>query len=942
MVLPDIGQGGTSASGIRAGSDLGPTRTYVRKGSGPELTAMIQVRLDADGALAGVEWVGAVDMHDLKMLSDEMIANGDLSIETFLEFASGGVPFRQWLQEQGVITAGMDEADFWKWFDENPDGLQRFYSEGGWDRTPQGTPYQTWKPGVNPSAEGTERTLMGAEFQRQTILQEVAPGSREWPQSIEHFHVTKPADPRIIELIGTGGVTDSTGAKIFDWDMSRATTNKQIRKQFAARKAWFRDDIDHWRANSPDYMSRPTTGPDAQKIGRIDEGVNLMFQMLMSKPTDFLSRSPAFRQFYWQRAGEMASFLDEADRARLLTSAEKARVLDGKDLASKAGGLLRRIRRQMGRENVVDEAMRYINDLAKSPQRVETGSIRTLEQLDEMAKAYAVAETKALLYDLSQRHNFTDSMRLIAPFGEAWFELISTWATLVKENPRIIRRMQQSISGARGSNPFADVEADGEQGRGFFFDDPSSGEEIFAYPGLGLIPDWMPFIGGAGEVSDNLELTGRVSGLNMMGQIMPGIGPVLQIPLSQFSYFNDVDNPNRFLRDLVMPFGVAEFDITNPETWLSTILPRWVNKGLAAWGQGGENNQRLYESTAIDVYKTLLMQGWSDDSPEEMQKTMEHAYKLAGDISRLRALATFAAPAGTSNLWEVSYDPKDQEGDVWAYTNLATAYRQIRDELGGDEVRAFKQFTDIFGLDPMLFTVAKTERVLPRAVTLESRKWEQDNGDLFQTENYSLTAHFAHPDAEEGEFDYETYLQQLTDDSRQGLTLEQWGLKRNQFVGRVAYSNFQRQADLRFDDAEQKTLWLRNAHSSLQVLFPGYGNPIAGTPTKPSLDQQIEELYRWENDIRLSDSEPGQALLKYLTLRDQIIRLTQTRLGYTSDVGFRSGKLAALYRRQLRATGASLIEQYPEFLALWQQILARELEEPESTNAPVNLAGVRF
>jgi hypothetical protein len=865
-------------------------------------------------------------------------------MEEFLDFASGGKPFRQWLQEEGVIPTGWDEADFWKWFEDNPDGLSRFYSDsnaGAYDPMMDEIG-GAFTPGTNPRVEGTETGLMGAEFERQTILQEVVPGSREWQQQIEHFHVTKPADPRIFELVGTNKITDADGATIFDWDMTHATTNKGIRKQFAERKAFFGEDIEHWRQSSPTYLSRPTTGPDSQAIGRIDESVNLMFQLLMSKPTDFLSRSPAFRQFYWQRAGEMASYLDETDRARLLESAAKANVLEGKDLASKAGGLVRRVRRQIGRENVVDEAMRYIDDLAGSPQVVEAGSLRTLEQVDEIAKAYAIEETKALLYDLSQRHNFTDSMRLIAPFGEAWFELITTWSTLIKENPRILRRIQQGISGARGSDPFGDVGADGEDGRGFFFNDPNSGEEIFAYPGLGLIPDWMPFIGGAGEVSDNLELTGRVSGLNMMGQVMPGIGPILQIPLSQFSYFNDVDNPSRVLRDIVMPFGVSEFDITNPGTWLSPIIPRWMNKGLAAWGQGSEQMQRNYESTAIDVYRTLLMQGWSDDSPEEMEKTMTHAYKLAGDISRLRALATFAAPAGTSNLWEVAYDPKDRDGDIWAYTNLATAYRQIRDELGGDEVRAFKQFTDIFGLDPMLFTVAKTERVLPRAITLESRKWEQDNLDLFATENYSLTAHFSHPDAEAGEFDYETYINQLTEETRESLTLEQWALKRNQFVGRVGYANFQRQADIRFQNEEQKVLWLRNAHSSLQVLFPGYGNPIAGTPTKPSLDQQIAELYRWNDEPRLSDTEPGQALLRYLATRDQVIRLTQTRLGYTSDVGFRTGKLSALYRRQLRATGASLIEQYPEFLALWQQVLARELEEPESTNAPVNLAGVRF
>ena len=915
-------------------------RTFVHKPDGDKpFTAIITTLVDPDtGKAVGVAYVGGLDGADLKKLADDIIGSKHMTYEDLINFSSDGAPFRSWLKQEGLLPEGGTEADFWKMFEENPDLLRKFYSR---EPKPNEFGYVIgFKSGKNPRNPRTSTTRMGAEFQRQALRQG-REAAQEMPQHTEFFKVERAGDPRIWELMGTGKITDDAGETVLDWGTERATTNKGIRDQFEARKAFFREDIDHWRQTAPTYLRRPVAMPGAKDIRRWDEGVNVMMQLLMSKPTDYLSRSPAFRQFYWQRAGEMASYLDEADRGRLLTAAEKANVLEGKDLASKAGGMMRRLRRSTGRENVVDEAMRYINDLAGSPAVIEEGAINTLEQLDEVAKAYAMEEVKQLLYDQSKRHNFTDSMRLIMPFGEAWFEVVSTWAKLMKENPRNIRRIQQGVQGARGANPFRDVGPDGEQGRGFFFNDPNSGEEIFAYPGMGLIPDWMPWIGGAGEV-ENLELTGRVSGLNLMGQIMPGIGPVLQVPLSQIGYFDDVENPNRALRDIIMPFGKSEFDVTDPATWLSPVLPRWVNKGLQAWGQGSEGNQRLYANTVIDVYKTLLMQGWSDDSPEDMSATLKEARRLAGDIARVRALASFAAPAGTTMLWEVTYDPQDKEGDVWAYSNLATAYRQVLDEYQGDEVQAFKQFQDLFGLDPMLFTVAKTQKVLPRAVTLEARAWEQNNKDLFAPEAYPLTAFYAKPDPPEGEFDYETYLLQLENDTRQPLTPEQWALKRNQFVGRISYANFQRQADRRFDDQAQKTLWLRNAHSSLQVLFPGYGQPIVGLPARPGLDAQIDELYSWSGDERLDKSESGIALALYLRYRDQVINLTQTRLGYTSDTGFRTGKLSTMYRRQLRGQGMSLVEQYPEFLSLWQQILSRELEEPEATMSPVNIAGVGF
>ena len=124
--------------------------------------------------------------------------------------------------------------------------------------------------------------------------------------------------------------------------------------------------------------------------------------------------------------------------------------------------------------------------------------------------------------------------------------------------------------------------------------------------------------------------------------------------------------------------------------------------------------------------------------------------------------------------------------------------------------------------------------------------------------------------------------------------------------------------------------------------YPGYGRPIIGLPAKPSLDQQVAELYRWSEDERLSGSAVGQSLATYLAQRDLVIRRTQTSLGYQTDTGFRQGQQAAMYRKQLRNYGERLVNENPDFLSLWEQVLGRELDEPEDTLGPVNLAGVEF
>jgi hypothetical protein len=57
-----------------------------------------------------------------------------------------------------------------------------------------------------------------------------------------------------------------------------------------------------------------------------DRAVERMFHALMSKPTNWLSRSPSFRQFYWTRVEELVPRLDEASRAKVIANARHAKL----------------------------------------------------------------------------------------------------------------------------------------------------------------------------------------------------------------------------------------------------------------------------------------------------------------------------------------------------------------------------------------------------------------------------------------------------------------------------------------------------------------------------------------------------------------------------------------------------------------------------------------
>jgi hypothetical protein len=883
-----------------------------------------------DGELY-VDMMHASDNQGFLALMDDVASQGDISKAELLDAYVGQERFLDWFMENGNFSStGVPDNittydELHKFIKENPGvtrGIEDKFDESAAQMSRSGA-------GMKRQMGQPARTSAGGRTTPEGAMHEIG---RTSPQHDEYFKLEEIGDPRMIELIATGEVVGDG----FKWGDN--VVGSGTRKQFNQRADYFDDGA--WFDTMPEYLRSPMENASPEKVAVWDRAVGTLMDTLMSKPTNKLSRSPAFRQMYWQRMSEMFNSADDEVRDLLRVNANNAGL--GDSIMNQLGKPFRALRRASGREVAVDEVLRRFNAKAR-PGKADiiwkggSNPDVALKEMDEIAKAYALEETKQLLYDMSNDHNWSDMARFIAPFGEAWYEVMSTWGKLIAENPRNIRRLQQAYQGAEGSNPFAGVGADGEQGQGFFYRDPVSGEEVFNYPGSGVIANWM-----LGDAAEAVSLKGRVSGLSLATQVLPGIGPAVQIPVSHMGWVDDPNN--RMMRDLLLPFGKSKVEAKDPSSWLSPIMPPWVNKAVASYfGEEtyGEN-KRMFMNTSMDVYKTLIMNGWSDSTEEEMQKTLAEAGRISKKLTFIKALSSFAAPTSASELWQVKYDHQDDDGELWAYQNMATAYRQILDQLNGDDVAAYKKFTDMFGVDPMIFTTAKTQRVEPRAVTLEARKWEYDNKDLYNIDAYPGTAYYARPDSIDGEFDYEAYLLALKDGTRQPLTTEQWAMRRNQMLGRVAYANFQRSADRRFQDTNVRQQWLRQQQASLMAYFPGFGRAIPGLPATHDLNSQIQELYRWEQDDRLGQSSVGTTLRTYLDTRDNVVRRTMAINGYKTDTGWRTGKNAVVYRAQLRALGQKLSKENPDFVPIYTQILLRELQEPEAGQASVELAGVSF
>ena len=114
------------------------------------------------------------------------------------------------------------------------------------------------------------------------------------------------------------------------------------------------------------------------------------------------------RQFYWRFKEDNIAYFDDSLRAQIKKQAQ-ASQLDKKFIKK------------------LDTTGKVSADEGKILR------LDDLDSLDETAKAYALAETKSLLYDLNRRHVVSDMLRLAFPFAEVYIEIMGTWSRLLNK-----------------------------------------------------------------------------------------------------------------------------------------------------------------------------------------------------------------------------------------------------------------------------------------------------------------------------------------------------------------------------------------------------------------------------------------------------------------------------------------------------------------------------
>ena len=576
----------------------------------------------------------------------------------------------------------------------------------------------------------------------------------------------------------------------------------------------------------------------------------------------------------------------------------------------------------------------------------EAGGL-SAEQASIAAKAFAFEETKRVFYNAAEVNNFTDIMRIVVPFGPAWAEAMRFYGKEVLAKPNRTKNLAVSVQGIRDADPDGD-------GKGFFYTDPVTGEMMFNYP---FAPDMLPIIGAiaggigfetlfgasraggriaaagalfgglAGAAGKNLvedrlgdatfTLSAPAQSVSQSFQVMPGIGPVVQMAASKLlgdkPAFDDV-------LQVIAPFGSFSDDP------LSSLVPSWAGKFAEAITADPESD-RFFADLYIDSYRAIYATGIYDNTnSEDMRQLRLRAREAARTLLVLRSLGQFVGPARPKPTLIV---PTKFEGqltvkdvDLVVKNNipsavLASVFREMQEE---DYENAVTNFLQTFGDDTMLYLPGLSDvTVQGLEATDLFGDWERRNGEVINAYP-TVYGYFATPG---GEFELQTYLRQLRTGARERTTdpaiLQ---ADAEAVVGKALYINAVRQMG---DDISPETrAELRQYRTELEKKLPGFQFQALNINERDQILNQIIEAA--QESPFLEDNAVAKAIRVYAGYRQEA-----TEQAIVRNDGVDTGSLLkradnADLRQWLREVGDTLIQRYPEFERVWTRVLFDEVD----------------
>lgn len=574
------------------------------------------------------------------------------------------------------------------------------------------------------------------------------------------------------------------------------------------------------------------------------DAVDLMMDVVAVRPSNWASRSPEFRQAYWQRVEETLDLATPKAKARLMKAAR-------------------------------GEA-RLPKDVIERLDAIDARGTLDIDDMNALAGQHAADATKKLLYDLHNRSRFFDAMRLIFPFGEAWKEVVTTWSRLLSENPRALRTLQRTVTGARGA--------------GAVYKDEVTGEEMFTIPGSKALAKAFTGI--------DADFRASTAGLSIAGSVLPGVGPAVQWGVGTFL----PDKPEYdFIRDIVFQFGGEDEGI------VKTFVPGWAEK-LQKW-LGAPESDRQFNAAVGESLNALASTGDYDlQDDEDLERLQDDAVAAAGRVFLLRGILQFFAPSAPQPRLRVQTDEGPMVGAA-----LREAFYKLQQL---DYESAVGTFVERFGAGALIAAVPFTRTeingkpVYGIRPSAEFGRFERTHEGLFS--RFPRVAGLFGP--QDPGYDFQVYERQAREFRETKSSNERLG-DLNSMLGRLAFDHYKSMVPVKPNREQQR--WLADVRRELVAEYPGY-NPKDFNPG--DVAGAIDELVRAVDHDSLGDNGTAAAVREYFTYRDQAIAAAPTS-------GWQTAKGARPLRDWLRSVADEISDEEPEFRRVWDQLLSRELAD---------------
>lgn len=715
-----------------------------------------------------------------------------------------------------------------------------------------------------------------------------------------------------------------------------------------------------------------------------NRGLDKLFSHVLLRPEAYVNRSPVWRRFFYQSTDMLLPQLDEGEAVKIIENLQEAyraeaslKFTNLRDAKVGDDGLIR----VEGYKRPMTEAQRS-ERLAKAEAQLNkmTGKIsdrwaanylgsmstwnkikgmadgsipatgsRTLEEIDALSYAFAAEETKRLLYDVSDASNIAEALTIISPFIKAWKEGITRWPKFLLQNPQEAKNLTVSFKGLRQADPDND-------GAGFIYTDPTTGQQVFNYPGGNLTTAFLaaatagiPAMAFGGPIAAGVAAAGvgaatysrakkieeygletryvaPVESLNMVFQVYPGLGPFVQIPMAAILDRNIVPFSDDMAR-MIMPFGAP------PSSW-STLYPSSVQKFFDALSSDPENT-RYAASYKVEAMDALLMTGrYNVADPASAKLLDQDSSDLARYMTVMRAMGQFIGPTRPDIELVV---PTKFKGEItlddatYVYNNgsipSSVLYRTFRIMQQEDPQNAARNFVSTFGDLSYGYLVGRTETKTPGlSASREFGDWVNSNGDIVQTFP-EVYAYFAEDVGDQ--YDSYTFQKQIRLGERERFTDATARREDAEIlIGRARYMAAVRAAGP--NPNPQQEVLLAQFRMYLKEIYPGFDVQELEPNEQQNIITRLERAVEAGADNLLAGNTVAEGLEEYFAVRSYAIEAANARRVSQGKPIVSENILAGNANRDLRAylrvIGFAIARQNRSFERVWSDVLFGEVD----------------